>query len=328
VAYFIYFLMFYIVFPVMGLFKSRLLLFLVGVVMGGAFVSTFTLMYWSMTSSFLNSLPVPEGSKMASRLEVRQNDGFSIIAADPNNKGCDCDQIPRKDTSPRTPSENDKHQREMSAPTKSPSPPEWKQSALRAVAKKKDFRDTLLMGVARAGIELEWAESVSETWGHEVSEVIFYKAEDTNVTSLQARALGQELVELPYASSLLTLRASILHHMTRHFVNSHLWFAVVTGNTYVHVKRLEEVLDRMNPNVPLAIGPSPNCLDGMERGGALLVSQGMMKQLVPQLQDCMAPGGSDEKTRRCLGNALKKNCLPLSQVSGRACVCMYVCMYV
>ena len=303
----------------MGLLKNRLLPFFVGMVMGGAFVSTFTLMYWSMTSSFHDSLLIPEGSKIASHLEVRQEGKFNIDINRSGGGSCDCNQSPHKDLSPHTPKPDGKL-RETS--TKSPLP-EWKQSVFRAVAKKKDFRDTILMGVARTGSEMEWAESVSETWGHEVSEVIFYKAEDTNVTSLQARALGLELVELPSASSMLTLRASILHHMTQHFINSHLWFAVVTGNTYVHLKRLEEVLDRMNPYVPLAIGPSHNCLDGMDGGGALLVSQGMMKQLVPRLRDCLTPGGSEEKARRCLGNTLKKNCLPLSQVS-RLGVCLCV----
>lgn len=302
--------------------------------MGGAIIYTMTLMFWSTSPSLLREVPVANSDRSSmsvNRLEVRQEKG-STMGGDSNKERCVCSSgkiIYEATISMGTISEaTDKIT--MVTPTTSPtsdiSVQEQRNKILESLSPSKQSKDHLAVGVVKVGAQLEWAESVFETWGQEVNRLVFYNFQESNMTVLQARALGMQLVELhpPATPTTLALQLYVLSHMTHHFLNSHLWFLVATSHTYIQMRQLERVLESLDEDVPLIIGPDPQCWE--RKGGvaqddtAILASRGLMKLLNSCLKSCaghahMEECMNDSSVGACAEQIVRTYCLPKSKVS-------------
>lgn len=188
-------------------------------------------------------------------------------------------------------------------------------------AAKEAKKSSMVVAVITDGIEFSWPEAVYETWGHDLSQLMFYVGSHSNISTLQARALGLQLFKLYNSVSSLHIRLSVLKHLGEYYLDSHQWFVVVTQDTYVHVDRLKATLERVDPEVPLILGPPPDCLAGGGGRGVIVLSRALLALLTPNLKTCLAVAmgivdnyGSAE-LESCVGEHLKTYCSPSSLVS-------------
>lgn len=191
---------------------------------------------------------------------------------------------------------------------------------IQSLKEEKKVRDALVVAVIINGTQLKWAESVSRTWGNDASHLVFYVKGHSNISIPQATGIGRQAVPLHTSGSMHT-RLALLQHLGEHYLDSHQWFVVVTEDTYVHVDQLEAVMGRLDPNLPLILGPPPHCMAHSHSGGSVVLSQALLALLTPRLNTCLsrttqgADGHGSAEMEACVAEDMNIDCSLSSSVS-------------
>ena len=103
------------------------------------------------------------------------------------------------------------------------------------------------------------------------------------------------------------------------FITEYHWFLIVTESVYVSVKPLERLLAKMDPNETYYMG-KVDSKDGYCLGGpGILLSQGALNRIVPQLQNCLnwteGTVRGDQALGSCFDNTLHQSCFKFGKVS-------------
>jgi len=164
-------------------------------------------------------------------------------------------------------------------------------------------RRKLLIGVITAEKYLQTrAKAVFETWGQDVTQVLFFVGSDCNISQPGIEKLP--IVKLPgIPDSVYPPQKKVfamLKYMQDHYINDFKWFMRADDDVYIRGRRLEELLAQMDPNERVYLGRA-----GMGRaedirrlelkpyerycmgGPGVTLSHAALRALAPHLDYCL-----------------------------------------
>ena len=164
------------------------------------------------------------------------------------------------------------------------------------------FRKTLFVGVMTSELYLATrAKTLYETWGTDVSMLMFFVGEDCKVP--------EDLVYLPVIKLKnipdqvyppLKKAFAVMQYMYDHFVDDYNWFMRADDDMYLRGRKLMDLLNQMDSNAMISLGRAG---EGKEEdmlrlkllkherycmgGPGMIFSRGVMKGLGPYLNLCL-----------------------------------------
>lgn len=164
-------------------------------------------------------------------------------------------------------------------------------------------RRKLLVGVITTEKYLKTrAKAVFETWGQDVTQVLFFVGSDCNIS--QPGIKGMPIVKLPgIPDSVYPPQKKVfamLKYMQDHYINDFKWFMRADDDVYVRGGRLEALLAQMDPNEQVYLGRAGTGraedikrleLRNYERycmgGPGVILSRASLRALAPHLDYCL-----------------------------------------
>lgn len=165
-------------------------------------------------------------------------------------------------------------------------------------------RRKLLVGVITTEKYLKTrAKAVFETWGQDVTQVLFFVGSDCNIS--QPGIKGMPIVKLPgIPDSVYPPQKKVfamLKYMQDHYIDDFKWFMRADDDVYVRGGRLEALLAQMDPNERVYLGRAGTGraedikrleLRNYERycmgGPGVILSRASLRALAPHLDYCLS----------------------------------------
>lgn len=145
------------------------------------------------------------------------------------------------------------------------------------------------------------AQAVYETWGKEVSKVVFFVGEDCNISANLSHLPIVKLKGIPdHVYPPLKKAFAVMQYMYDHFLNEYNWFVRADDDMYVRGQMLVDLLKDMNPYERIYLGRAgvgkDDDLDRLhllphERycmgGPGVIFSYAAMRSVGPHLNECL-----------------------------------------
>lgn len=200
----------------------------------------------------------------------------------------------------------------------------------------------LLVAIAVAENEMDLASMIYNTWGSDVSQILFFVAGDCNIS--QPAAIGLPIVRLPgflnEDKNLVGRGFVILKYLHDNYIDDFHWFMRVGVHTFVRALKLEKMLARLDPADMVYMGlavmgredeVNTLKLQSHERyclgSTGVVLSNRVLKELVPHLEYCLSATeyhNSEDKNQwmyedvelgRCISRTLGIQCSHSMEVS-------------
>ena len=167
------------------------------------------------------------------------------------------------------------------------------------------MKDTVLIGILTQQEYLHTrAQAVYETWGQDVSGVVFFVGEDCNVSANLSHLPIIKLKGIPdHVYPPLKKAFAVMQYMYDNFINQYNWFIRADDDMYVRGELLMDLLKKMSPYEKVYLGRAgvgkDNDLDRLhllphERycmgGPGVIFSNAAMRGVGPYLSKCLDAG--------------------------------------
>ena len=173
-------------------------------------------------------------------------------------------------------------------------------------------RSSLLVAVMTSERTLRRASSVQVTWASEAHEVIFFVGENCCTSGAETHDLPLiKLNGVREESNLAFEKTSAaLKYLTKNHPGRFSWILVVSDDTYVNLRQLDEFLAPFNPQQPSFVGYGGNARKYAEHCGGVALSVAAVDLLVPSLDRCGSSvvGSHQEVLERCISENVGINC--------------------
>lgn len=164
------------------------------------------------------------------------------------------------------------------------------------------FRKTVFVGVLSSEMYLPTrAKALYDTWGSEVSMMVFFVGEDCNVPADLAHLPVIKLQGIPdHVYPPLRKAFAVMQYMYDHFVNDYNWFIRADDDMYLRGQKLIDLLNQMDSSAIISLGRAG---EGKEEdmprlkllkheryamgGPGMIFSRGAMQALGPYLNLCL-----------------------------------------
>ena len=161
----------------------------------------------------------------------------------------------------------------------------------------------LLVAMLTSAERLNRSSVAFETWGLDMSQVVVFLSNDTNLAHHELQGLPFVLLEGVEDNTEKNAPRKLfkaLKYLQQHFSEQYSWFLLVSPDVYVHGQQLEEFLCRLNPNRKLYIGhPAAGRVKDSQRlklfpheqycmgGPGVVLSRAALQALAPHLNWCL-----------------------------------------
>lgn len=184
----------------------------------------------------------------------------------------------------------------------------------------------LLVAVVAVQGRLEWVESVYDTWGQDINQLVIFAGDSFNAS--YSRTRGLPLVQLKGVGLPSKMLMAVVQYLTKHHISSHKWFLLAVDNSYVRADRLQELLTQLDPSQQVYMGRSAAGRPG-EAGqlglksheryclgsSGIVLSSALLLGLRGELEKC-SDGGvpGDVALGKCVSRVLDLQCNETNQV--------------
>ena len=211
------------------------------------------------------------------------------------------------------------------------------QSSAQYLSREFTLKHKLLVAVITCENHMKSASAVYDTWGFDVSQVLFFVGDECN-TSIPA-ARGLPLVRLPTIPdnpcNSVTKTFSVLKYLLdNNYTDSYHWFMLAVDDMYLRVERLESLLVKLDSSAMIYLGRAANgreednlsllsnefyCLGST----GIILSEGLLKKLGVNLEYCFSAVNSEDQwlihpdveVGRCISRKVKVQCSQSAEVS-------------
>ena len=209
------------------------------------------------------------------------------------------------------------------------------------------LKKQLLVAVLTSEKQLDQAATVYNTWGQDVSQILFFVGEDCNISQSE-EARGIPIVKLPGIMDHLTDPVAkifaVLKYIHENYIDSFHWFMHVADSTYVRWKKLEKLVMRLDSSEKIYLGRAASGREeDMDRlkllpheyychgGVGVVMSHALLNDLALHLDYCLGAvrhhnqeaeeGGSwshaDVEVGRCVSRTVGIQCAQSAEVRMR-----------
>ena len=212
------------------------------------------------------------------------------------------------------------------------------------LSKEYTVKKLLLVAIVTSGKHLERAGAVYDTWGVDVSQVLFFVGDDCNIS--HPAAIGLPVVKLqgipdePKDSVNKTF--AVLRYLYENYAESFHWFMKMKDDAYVRGQKLEKILSALDPHEAIYLGQAVTGKQGDKDkiqlqahehyclgSPGVVLSSGTLRALGPKLDYCLGAVDyynsqgvgdvwehEDMELGRCVSRTLGIQCSQSAEVSG------------
>lgn len=208
-----------------------------------------------------------------------------------------------------------------------------------------ELKKKLLVAVLTSEKRLDRASMVYNTWGLDVSQILFFVGEDCNI-SRSEEARGLPIVKLPgivdASVDSVAKTFAVLKYIRNNYIDNFHWFMRVVDSVYIRGEKLERLIMRFDPSERIYLGRAANGREeDVEKlrllpheyychgGAGIVMSQALLLELVPHLDYCLGAvqyhnrevkGGeewnhADVELGRCVSRTIGVQCSLSAEVS-------------
>lgn len=207
------------------------------------------------------------------------------------------------------------------------------------------LKKQLLVAVLTSEKQLDQAATVYNTWGQDVSQILFFVGEDCNISQSE-EARGIPIVKLPgimdYPTDPVAKTFAVLKYIHENYIDSFHWFMHVADSTYVRGNKLEKLVMRLDSSEKIYLGRAASGREeDMDRlkllpheyychgGAGVVMSHALLKDLSLHLDYCLGAvrhhnqeagegwswSHADVEVGRCVSRTVGIQCAQSAEVS-------------